>query len=166
MGFKAYRIEAKQDGLFAFGEGLFLKFSGPDGLIALWTKSHRDQAESPWQVQPADLLLVTGLKLDPETHWIVFEQKDDAGAWKFARLLSVSGLCARGKTDILIALEPLLNGPKDGDRPTVKKETRPRIWSEELVLEGTPGSSTDTWTWGTPSLAIGSATVGGHKPLR
>lgn len=166
MGFKAYRIETKTDGLVALGESVALKFSGPDGLIALWTKSHREAAERPWVVETADLLLVTGLRLAPSEHWILFEQKDDAGSWKYARLLNVSGVCARGKTDILIAMEPLLNGGTEGSRPLVKKEARPRVWSEELVLEGVPGGTKDSWVWGTPSLAIGSATVGGRPQSR
>ncbi len=159
MGFKIYSITPNADGSTGLDEGQAVRFSGRDGLVAIWTKSHRDLADRPWRVLPDEWLKVTGLGLDPERHWIVFEQRDEQARLRIARLLSVSGVCGGTKTDMLIALEPLV-AVVAGTTISVRREPTPRIWSEELVLEGTPAGKTDSWNWGKPHLAIGSATVG------
>lgn len=158
MGFIHYKAKEQEAGLFELRDGRKLVFSGKEGLVARWIGANPEHSQKPWHVDAAAWLTLSLGNSPVAEDWVVFEQRDEAGNPRHARLLGVGGVCGNTKTEMMFSLVPLLS---EGSSPILKVrlEQKQRIWSEELSLEGVfPGQG--TWRWCAPKLAIGAATVG------
>jgi hypothetical protein len=159
MGFAIYKVEEKEPGRVLLQEGRPVLFSGPRGLVAQWVKAHQELAARPWHADADAWLVLLGMLGELGRRWIVFEQKDDAGQLRCARLLGVSGVCTGSRTELAFNLEPYLC-LAEGPGLVLRREASRRVWSEELALEGTPWGTKDPWHWCQPKMALGSATLG------
>lgn len=157
MGFKAYTVSAAEGGAWKLQDGLPVRFSGPTGLAALWCRAHRDAIDRAWRVTPLEWLAMLLSPEEARRRWIVFEQEADGRA-SYARLLSVAGVVSR-RVDLMFTLAPLV---VEDACPSliVRPAADGRLWSEELALDGGPHSTTCSWRWMRPHLALGAAVVG------
>jgi hypothetical protein len=157
MGFKSYEVSAVESGGWHLHDGMPVRFSGPMGLVALWCRAHRDAVDRPWRVTPMEWLAMILPPVEARRRWIVFEQEEH-GQITYAQLLSVTGVVSR-KVDLMYTFAPLVvvrRLPELVVRPTDDG----RLWTEELALDGGPHSTTCSWHWTRPHLALGAAIVG------
>lgn len=157
MGFKTYAVSTVESGGWQLHEGLPVRFSGPTGLVALWCRAHRDAVDRPWRVTPMEWLAMILPPVDARRRWIVFEQEED-GQISYAQLLSVTGVVSR-QVDLMFTLSPLVVVQR---RPglIVRPTADGKLWTEELALDGGAHSTTCSWHWTRPHLALGAAVVG------
>jgi hypothetical protein len=160
MGFKAYKVDATENGDWRLSSGLPVRFSGPNGLVAMWVRAHRDAAGQPWKASPQDWLQMLMPPAEAATHWIVFEQQEE-GKMALSRLYSVSGVAAR-RVELMFTFTPL-EITRAGAHPQVHEADNGTLWSEELALDGGPFSTDCSWRWTRPHLALGAATI---RPAR
>ncbi len=163
MGFKSYRFETDAEGAVHLSDPQALRFSGPEGLVAIWLSYNKDAANRTWNVEPDQWFVLMGQLWEVGRRWIVFEQEDDEGRLRLAQVRRVTGICHAERTEMSFSMAPLVVCGQNGTT-TVRPEGSGRIWSEELALEGTPWNAQAPWYWCKPKLSIGSATLG--KRLR
>lgn len=160
MGFKAYRVDEFEAGICHLTDGMPVRFSGPTGLVALWCRAHKDAVDQPWRVSPLEWLAMM-LPVDDARHrWLVLEQEED-GVVSYSQLLSITGVISK-KVDLMFTLAPLIV-ERPSPELSVRRAEDGRLWSEELALDGGPFSTTCTWRWTKPHLALGAAVIG--RPL-
>lgn len=159
MAFKAYLALKRPDGTWLLGQASPVRFSGPHGLVALWCREHAAQIEAPWRVVPEAFLELLFPPAEARDRWVVLEQ-DDGETCIYSRLLSISGVATR-RVEMLFSFAPLqlVHGEP---ALCVRPDAGLRVWSEELALDGGPGSAC-TWRWCRPHLALGATVL---RPAR
>ena len=157
MGFKSYRALPQPNDSWKLEQPEALRFSGPQGLIAQWYRTHRLEAEGTWLVPAREWLMLAEGAEAAAQRWILFEQVD-GGVRKFARLERINGRFGT-ETRLMLQFRPLVC--LGGGLPLVVVEPENVCgWSEELSIDGGGGSSSCTWRWLTPKLGFASVVAG------
>ncbi len=158
MGFKTYRCTKTDDQSWLLDMPEPLRFSGPNGLIARWYRSHKSEFDSrPWMMSAAAWIEMDfGLTRSNE-RWILLEQIVNHVP-RYDRLEAINGIFG-SETRLVLQFSPL---EKVSDSPhlILRDPKKACGWGEELSIDGGDGSSTCSWRWKAPKLGFSSVQVG------